>query len=142
MHADPKTMVKHLGPIGAAREWITANQIASVSHLDAAAFNKRLQMFQKCGFEGPLNWYKALNANISFEHERDMEKALDVPVLVVGCGKDQMTLASFQDQLSRPHAKGYYRFEVQDTGHWVMLEAPEATNALLENFFSVVQKSA
>ncbi|KAJ0140945.1 hypothetical protein CTA2_1609 [Colletotrichum tanaceti] len=56
------------------------------------------------------------------------------PVLVVGCGRDEMTTAGLQDQMTRPWAGAGYRFEVLDTGHWVMLEDAAGTNRLLAEF--------
>ncbi|KAK1584853.1 uncharacterized protein LY79DRAFT_636085 [Colletotrichum navitas] len=59
---------------------------------------------------------------------------LEVPVLIVGFGRDEMTAAGLQDEMTRPWARAGYRFEVLDTGHWVMLEDAAGTNRLLEEF--------
>ncbi|KAK1985118.1 hypothetical protein LZ30DRAFT_584748 [Colletotrichum cereale] len=64
----------------------------------------------------------------------DMKKELRAPVLVVGCGRDEMTAAGLQDELTRPWARAGYRFEVLDAGHWVMLEDAAGTNRVLEEF--------
>ncbi|WDK20049.1 hypothetical protein CGRA01v4_11336 [Colletotrichum graminicola] len=45
-----------------------------------------------------------------------------------------MTAAGLQDEMTRPWARAGYRFEVLDTGHWVMLEDTAGTNRLLEEF--------
>lgn len=140
MHADPAVMADNLGPLGKAREWIEQSRVADTHFGDqqAQAFRDRLEIFEHGGWTGPLNWYKALSQNISFADEQFMEKDLKMPTLLITCGRDQMTLASLQDQLTRAHAKGYYRYEVLDTGHWLMMEQPDETNNVLEEFFEHV----
>ncbi|KAI8162878.1 Bifunctional epoxide hydrolase 2 [Colletotrichum sp. SAR 10_70] len=137
MHASPDVMAANLGPKDKAREWVAAGRIAQ-SHIfgdeKSAYFKDKVAMFKEGGWTGPTNWYKALRENMSWDDEEDMEKRLEVPVLVVGCGRDEMTVAGMQDQMTRGFAVAGYRFEVLDTGHWVMLEDPEGTNRLLEEF--------
>lgn len=140
MYADPATMADNLGPIGKAREWVEQERVADTHFGDehSKAFRERREMFEHGGWAGPLNWYKALSRNLSFADEEHMQKDLEMPVLLVGCGRDQMTLASFQDQLTRQYAKSYYKYEVLTAGHWVMMERPDETNKVLEKFFQHV----
>lgn len=141
MHAPPGVMAANLGPRGRAREWVSAGRVvapAAAAAGDAFAteayLREKTAVFQEGGWTGPTNWYSALRDNLSFEDERDMEKGIRVPVMVVGCGRDEMTTAGLQDQMTRPWAGAGYRFEVLDTGHWVMLEDAAGTNRLLGEF--------
>ncbi|GKT45050.1 bifunctional epoxide hydrolase 2 [Colletotrichum spaethianum] len=140
MHAPPGVMAANLGPRGKTAEWVSAGRVAAAHSFgggDAGAspyFLEKVAVFREGGWTGPTNWYRALKDNLSFDDEREMKKELEVPVLVVGCGRDEMTVAGFQDQVTRPWARAGYRFEVLDTGHWVMLEDAAGTNRLLEEF--------
>ncbi|KAK1700608.1 Alpha/Beta hydrolase protein [Colletotrichum godetiae] len=142
MHASPEVMAANLGPPGKARDWVSSARIAPAhSFGDADAqessyFREKVATFKEGGWKGPTNWYKALRDNLSFEDEKDMAKELEVPVLLVGCGRDEMTVASFQDQVTRPWAKAGYDFEVLETGHWVMLEDADSLTRLLQGFIS------
>ncbi|KAI8204279.1 Bifunctional epoxide hydrolase 2 [Colletotrichum sp. SAR 10_76] len=141
MHASPDVMAANLGPKDKAREWVAAGRIAQ-SHFfgdeKSAYFKDKVAMFKEGGWTGPTNWYKALRENMSWDDEEDMEKKLEVPVMVVGCGRDKMTAAEMQDQMTRGFSVSGYRFEVLDAGHWVMLEDPESTNRLLEEFIATL----
>ncbi|KAK2015185.1 alpha/beta-hydrolase [Colletotrichum eremochloae] len=141
MHAaPPSVMAANLGPRGRARAWVAAGRVASAHSFgdgDAwshAYFRDKVAAFRAGGWTGPTNWYRALRDNLSLGDEEGMGKDLAVPVLVVGCGRDEMTMAGLQDQMTRPWARAGYRFEVLDTGHWVMLEDAAGTNRLLEEF--------
>ncbi|KAF9880898.1 putative epoxide hydrolase [Colletotrichum karsti] len=144
MHAAPEVMARNLGPKDKAREWVSAGRVAQ-THLSGDEGGKYLRekvaMFEEGGWTGPTNWYRALRENMSWDDEKDMSKELEVPVLVVGCGRDEMTLPGMQDQMTRLWARAAYRFEVLDTGHWVMLEDPEGTNRLLEEFLGLVAEA-
>ena len=59
---------------------------------------------------------------------------LQVPVLVIGAGKDPIGLPSFADQSTRPYAKDYQFVEVE-AGHFVMLEQASKVNKILTGFF-------
>ncbi|KAF6810152.1 epoxide hydrolase [Colletotrichum plurivorum] len=146
LHASPGVMAANMGPKGRTREWVSAGRIAETHSFGGGDawgyeyFREKVAMFQEGGWTGPTNWYKALRENLSFEDEKNMEREIRVPVMVVGCGRDEMTNAGIQDQMTRPWAKAGYRFEVLDTGHWVMLEDAEGTNRLLEEFVSTIAR--
>ncbi|OLN93095.1 Bifunctional epoxide hydrolase 2-like protein 4 [Colletotrichum chlorophyti] len=144
MHASPGEMAANLGPRGKTREWVLQGRVAEAHSFgdgdieSSAYFREKVALFEEHGWRGPANWYRALKDNLSFEDERGMNKELKVPVLMVGCGRDEMTVAEFQDQMTRPWARKGYRFEVLDTGHWVMLEDSTGTNMLLEEFLGSI----
>ncbi|KAK1654159.1 Alpha/Beta hydrolase protein [Colletotrichum phormii] len=140
MHASPEVMAANLGPPGKARDWVSSGRIAP-AHLfgeddaqESSYLREKVATFKEGGWKGPTNWYKALRDNLSFEDEKYMTKELEVPVLLVSCGRDEMTVASFQDQMTRPWAKAGYDFELLETGHWVMLEDVESVTRLLQGF--------
>ncbi|TQN70406.1 Methionine aminopeptidase 2-1 [Colletotrichum shisoi] len=142
MHAPPGVMAANLGPRGRAREWVSAICVVAPAAAAAAGdafateayLREKTAVFREGGWTGPTNWYRALRDNLSLEDERDMEKGIRVPVMVVGCGRDEMTTAGLQDQMTRPWAGAGYRLEVLGTGHWVMLEDAAGTNRLLGEF--------
>ncbi|KAI3546731.1 hypothetical protein CABS01_06064 [Colletotrichum abscissum] len=142
MHASPEVMAANLGPPGKARDWVSSARIAPAHSLsdrnarENSYFQGKVAIFKEGGWAGPTNWYKALRNNLSYEDEKNMIKELEVPVLLVGCGRDEMTVASFQDQMTSPWAKAGYRFEVLETGHWVMIEDTDAVTHLLQDFVS------
>lgn len=142
--ADPKLMANNLGPPGAARRWVEKGRVASTifQDRDAIPYQKKRSAFDDGGWTGPLNWYKALAANISWDIEEPLQQDLKLPTLIIGCGRDVMTPASLQDQMTRPYAKSLYRFEVVDAGHWLMLEKPDETNRVLEGFFEEAVRRA
>ncbi|KAK2030509.1 alpha/beta-hydrolase [Colletotrichum zoysiae] len=149
MHAAPPgLMAANLGPRGRAREWVAAGRVAPAHSFGGgsggdddersssrnAYFREKVAAFREGGWTGPTNWYRALRDNLSLGDEEGMAGELEVPVLVVGCGRDEMTAAGPQDEATRPWARAGYRFEVLDAGHWVMLEDAAGTNRLLEEF--------
>lgn len=144
LHAAPGVMAANMGPRDRTREWVSSGRVAEAhSFGDGDAwgyecFRDKVAMFREGGWTGPTNWYRALRENLSLEDERDMAREIGVPVMVVGCGRDEMTNAGLQDQMTRPWAKAGYRFEVLDAGHWVMLEDAEGTSRLLEEFLSTI----
>lgn len=144
MHASPEVMAANMGPANKTRDWVSAGSIAPVHSFgdgdveSSPYFREKIAVFKEGGWTGPTNWYRALKDNLSFEDEIGMKKELEVPVLVVGCDRDEMTVPGFQDQMTKPWAKAGYRFEILDTGHWVMLEDSEGTNKLLDEFLRSV----
>ncbi|TEA20570.1 Bifunctional epoxide hydrolase 2 [Colletotrichum sidae] len=142
MHASPEIMAANLGPADKTKEWVSKGRVASTQCIGSEDgdlyLREKVAVFREGGWRGPTNWYKALKDNLSWDIEKDMKKELEVPVLVLGCGKDEMTVAAFQDQMTRPWVKAGYRFEVVDAGHWVMLEEPGQTNKLLMEFINTI----
>ncbi|KAK7454774.1 hypothetical protein Landi51_02983 [Colletotrichum acutatum] len=145
MHASPEVMAANLGPPGKARDWVSSARIApthSFTDRDVQKneyFLMKVTSFKKGGWTGPTNWYKALRNNLSFEDERNMNKEIEVPVLLIGCGRDEMTVTPLQDQMTRPWAKAGYDFNVLETGHWVMHEDGEGTIRLLQEFLGKLE---
>ncbi|TDZ26126.1 Bifunctional epoxide hydrolase 2 [Colletotrichum orbiculare MAFF 240422] len=142
MHASPEIMAANLGPADKTKEWVSQGRVASTQCIGSEDgdlyLREKVAVFREGGWRGPTNWYKALKDNLSWDIEKDMKKELEVPALVLGCGKDEMTVAAFQDQMTRPWAKAGYRFEVVDAGHWVMLDEPGQTNKLLMEFINTI----
>lgn len=138
LHADPAVMAQNMGPPGKAFDWVTAGRVEPKhsGETETTYFKDKVRIFGEGGFTGPTNWYRALRENISYADEEHMPKTLTVPTLLIGCEKDEMTQASFQDELTRPWAKAMYRFEALPTGHWPMLEDAGGTNRLIHDFLT------
>lgn len=133
--ADPHIMAETLGPAGKARQWVEQGKEAETGDwLPAEDLKAKIEQFRVGGFYGPLNWYKGLRENISFEDEKAMPKDFAIPTLVIGAGRDEMTPAAFQQQLTQPWVRSQFQFETVDAGHWVMLERPDEVNRLLQDF--------
>lgn len=56
------------------------------------------------------------------------------PVLLVTAKQDQICLPAIQEAITKPYAEDL-RIESIDTAHWLQLEKPDETNALLKSFF-------
>jgi soluble epoxide hydrolase / lipid-phosphate phosphatase len=131
-------MAQNLGPAGRTQDWVANGRVAQ-TYLDAERLADKVGVFEDGGFTGPTNWYRALRENSSFADEEYMDRIIGVPTLVIGCGRDEMTLASLQDELTKPCVEGApYRFELLEVGHWPMWENPDGTNRILESFFVAI----
>lgn len=62
------------------------------------------------------------------------------PVILITATEDRICPAAIQEAITKPHVDNL-RIESLKAGHWIQLETPDETNALLENFFGqVVEK--
>jgi pimeloyl-ACP methyl ester carboxylesterase len=93
--------------------------------------------FEKSGFRGPLNRYRA--QNIDFEESADLAgKPVTQPACFIAGELDPVR--SFIPGMDLYAQAGMFCTDFRGTtliaevGHWVQQEAPEATNAALEKF--------
>lgn len=89
------------------------------------------QILREGDYTGPLNWYKHLEASLSFADERELKTVVHVPILLVTAKNDQLTILVVQEQMTRPYIKNL-RVKCVDSEHWVRLEAKDEVNAMIE----------
>ncbi|KAF2657273.1 putative epoxide hydrolase [Lophiostoma macrostomum CBS 122681] len=127
-----------IAPLGTAKAFLTSGKTgplpAWLSEEDAW---KRTQIFEKGGYTGPLNWYKATMGNIDASYASsfttDESKSITVPALVVVGEQDYVCVADFQTQSAAAYLRNH-RIESLPCGHWIPLEEPTKLVHILEDF--------
>lgn len=103
--------------------------------MSAEHFDEYVQAFSAGGFEGPLNWYRALDLNWSLTAFVQDQKIAPPALFMVGeddpvrhyAGGAEAGLKDWAPNLTRSVV-------VPDAGHWIQQERPDAVNALLLEF--------
>ena len=121
-------------PTTVAHEMPSADQIANCSWLSDAELAVYAEAYERNGFQGGLNWYRATRepacvAQLQLFHGR----TIDVPAAFIG-GKSDWGVYQSPGALERmktacTNLKGQHL--VEEAGHWVQQEQPEATAELL-----------
>ncbi|KAI8676151.1 AB hydrolase-1 domain-containing protein [Fusarium sp. Ph1] len=137
---DPVEWTKHLGPIGATKQWLLEDKLAELGPwLPKTYLAARKEAFSKDGgYQAPLNWYRVLVSNFNLQDELEDEcNAFDLkcPVLLVLAARDTIALPSVQLEDTQRHVKNLTVKQVS-TGHWPMEEAADEINSFLQNFFT------
>ena len=105
--------------------------------MSADHFREYVDAFAAGGFDGPLNWYRALDLNWSLTAFLQDQRILVPALFVVGendpvrhyAGRQEATLKDWVPNLARSVV-------VPDAGHWIQQERAEAVNALLLDFLA------
>ncbi|XP_015276121.1 PREDICTED: bifunctional epoxide hydrolase 2 [Gekko japonicus] len=99
-----------------------------------------IQQYQKSGFRGPLNWYRNMQANWTWNASAQGRK-IRVPALMVTAGKDKVLhpnmskrMEEWIPQLTRGH--------IEECGHFTQMERPAALNKILIEWLRDVHKNA
>ena len=108
--------------------------------MSADHFDEYVQAFSAGGFDGPLNWYRALDLNWSLTAFMQDQKIAPPALFVVGeddpvrhyAGGAEVGLKDWAPNLMRSVV-------VPDAGHWIQQERPDAVNALLLDFLRGLQ---
>lgn len=95
--------------------------------------------FERNGFRGPTNWYRARRANFEDELELVSEvPALDfvfkIPAMIVMGGKDEAVPVELADGMDKFFERPLRKEVVQDGGHWAHWQYPEMTNMYIGSF--------
>ncbi|RDL35200.1 putative epoxide hydrolase 2 [Venustampulla echinocandica] len=135
---NPEIWRTHMGPIGAAKAWVTANTIkplpAWLSESEAAVHN---QIFSKGGYTGPLNWYKAAIRGLNAEDDAEIpeeRKFVNARTLVVVSDQDYVTRAEVAEQLSAVRLRDFSIKKVVGCGHWIPVEKKDEFSEILVQF--------
>ena len=95
--------------------------------------------FRRSGFRGPINWYRNMPTNNDITPELDGARfrqpaAFAAGALDLGIQFDE----AWAEKLARDFDDLRFIETVADAGHWLQLEQPEATTALLLRFLEEV----
>ncbi len=105
--------------------------------MDESHFRQYVSAFAAGGFEGPLDWYRALDLNWSLTAWLQ-DRRITVPSLfIVGqndpvrhyAGAHEKGLGDWLTGLRGQH-------EIEGAGHWIQQERPEVVNRLLLDFLA------
>lgn len=121
---------------GIAERWLSHNNWSNFKrwsgHPDAAAVVAELEA--NGSLTPALNWYRANVPPESFLSPPVVLPPVKAPVMGVWSTRD-IALGEAQMTRSVSHVEGPWRYErLEDVGHWLQLEAPEAVNELLLDF--------
>ena len=103
-------------------------------------FDEYVQAFQAGGFDGPLNWYRALDRNWALTAFVQDQRILQPALFIVGeddpvryyAGAAEAGLKDWAPRLTRSVV-------VPGAGHWIQQERAETVNALLLAFLDGLQ---
>ncbi|NBB65850.1 alpha/beta fold hydrolase [Pseudomonas sp. ODNR1LW] len=103
--------------------------------MSAAHFDEYVQAFSAGGFDGPLNWYRAIDLNWSLTGFAQDQKILQPALFIVGeddpvrhyAGSAEAELKDWVPNLTRSVV-------IPGAGHWLQQERPDAVNGLLVGF--------
>ena len=139
--ADPEAWKTHLGADGALRRFLEAGSpIPTADWISAEELDTHHRLL-KGGYTGVFNWYKAFfgiepsSEDVARPAE---ERKIEVPTLFVVAEKDYAIVADMHLHQTK-EAAADLQVERLSTGHWVMLEATEKVNALLQGFAERIQ---
>lgn len=149
--SDPEIWKSSLLPTGKLQQWLTEGAIAPVPYAklspeDSQDHEQLNESFQKGGFAAPLNWYKSALYGI----DKDYEAAISGPNLIVtrpvsfivgehdAVGRPDIAMDAAQRGEERGQLPNLQIEAISGTGHWMMLEKPDATFEALEHLASRV----
>jgi soluble epoxide hydrolase/lipid-phosphate phosphatase len=117
---------------GAIRDFIINDKrVPLMSYAEEPSFkDKWLARYKRDGFQGPLNWYRALNDGHQWAVEKDLDPesfGVNVPVLFVGATGDAVCQTA---QIYQPQQAGLLPdlvIEEVTSSHWQTYEVPDKT---------------
>ncbi|KAF6240610.1 hypothetical protein HO173_001281 [Letharia columbiana] len=143
--SDPEQVKTSFCPYGAARAWVTAGKTSPLPpFITPAEFKTHSSFFSPShggSFGPPLNWYKAMLANINLADDAAIplrNRHVTKPALFIGCAHDYVAVPRLQEAGMRPWAADL-RVKVLDSAHWVQLQRREEVNRALRKFFDEVE---
>ena len=119
-----------------AEQMPDSERIATNRWLPELALEVYSETFDRTGFQGGLNWYRAVGFNLA-EQQLFAGRTLDQPVVFLAGSSDWGTYQS-PGALNRMENEVCSDFRgvhlVPGAGHWVQQEQPEATTGILLDF--------
>ncbi|KAH7100724.1 alpha/beta-hydrolase [Auriculariales sp. MPI-PUGE-AT-0066] len=138
---DPTLWERVVTAYGATEDWMRNGKrgtlAAWLSPQDAAHSRNA---FLSGGMAAPLNWYKASGDGLWIEEDKELSnnwKQIEHPALFVAATKDPIGLPVFGKTVSQKFHKNV-TFAELDTGHWMLLEKPDAVNRELDAFLQTI----
>jgi pimeloyl-ACP methyl ester carboxylesterase len=87
-----------------------------------------VDVYERTGFTGGLNWYRALRKD--FEEAQGSDYVVDKPALLVYASDDWFFYEAGYEGLDA-YLPQLEQHEIADAGHWVQMEKPDEVNAYL-----------
>ncbi|MFV0296209.1 MAG: alpha/beta fold hydrolase [Hyphomicrobiaceae bacterium] len=114
--------------------------IAGCAWLTEADLSVYAGEYQRTGFQGGLNWYRArYEAHLNAELALYASRAIDCPSLFVAGASDwgvQQAPGAFERMQTQAFSDMRGAHLVEGAGHWVQQEQPEQVVALLKRFLA------
>lgn len=143
IHAkDTKVWKDVMGPTGGFRAFLESG--ANVDRADyfpeelLALYNKTID--NNTGFNGPLNYYRIMTRGLDMEDAKNIpldKYVIQKPVFFGGTAKDPVCIPALA-MATLPRFCPNATTEIFQTGHWVLLEAPQEVNEALDKWISSV----
>lgn len=140
LHGDKQGWMKEMFCTpGRMREYLQADKQVPVKEYakDEKVKEAWISRMKKDGFGGPQCWYRAMVESHHYEAEKSLrgdKKIIKVPVLFVGCTRDDVGLISniypSRDQDLLPDLT----IEIIDSGHWVTMEKPKELEEVMRKW--------
>ena len=99
-----------------------------------------VEQYRASGFRGPINWYRNLPTNDQITRELDQKK-FSQPAAFIAGSEDDVLLYSPDWRETMPRWYEDLRFIelIEGAGHWVQLEKPKETTALVLRFLDEIR---
>ncbi|KAI7871520.1 Alpha/Beta hydrolase protein [Spinellus fusiger] len=94
-----------------------------------------VEVYNKRGFFGSLNWYKQTENN--WDCSKDLSPIIQKPALMVAADKDSALPPSMSEKM-KSYVPNLERHVVENSGHWILWEKPEECNAILSQWLEAV----
>ncbi|MEH0023009.1 MAG: alpha/beta hydrolase [Desulfobacter sp.] len=112
------------------------------SWLNEAELDYYVQVFEKSGFRGPLNWYRNLSVLGEVTPELKMKKVAQPSAFVTGIEDDVLKYPVFQNWMEGMKSfMSDLRFitRIEGAGHWVQVERHKETTREILRFLEMVR---
>ncbi len=125
------------GPTGRLLEAADEPAVWPRAWLPAEEFDRLVDAFTRSGFRGGLNWYRNIALNWRIGLPLHGAPILQPSLFIAGARDGVIRMPGHEptpERLARalPNLRGVHL--IDDVGHWVQQEAPEAVNAALLGF--------
>lgn len=108
--------------------------------LDRADLEYVVNEFKQSGFRGGINYYRNLHRN--WEITEELDPIVKVPTLFIAGEKDMVIAHATAEQLKSALSRVVPDLRdvvlIPKVGHWVQQEAPQQTNAAMEEFLKTL----
>ena len=139
--ADPELWKPHLGAEGGLRRFLESGEpVPTASWISAEELDTHSRII-KGGYREVFAWYRAWLEMGPAEEDAAVpaeERKISVPTLLVIAEKDYAVIPDMHAHMTK-EAAADLQVERLPVGHWIMLEATEELNKLLEGFVARVQ---
>lgn len=94
-----------------------------------------VEQYRRSGFRGPINWYRNIPTNDALTPELRSKRFTQPAAFVAGAADDVLLFdPDWRERLPRAFDDLRFIEVVEGAGHWVQMEKPEQTTALMLRF--------